>query len=689
VDARTDIFSFGVVAYEMITGRRAFQGDTRAAVVASVRQEEPAPLRNLVPAVPELLARTLTRCLAKAPDERWQTANDLLFELRSLTTATMEAPVTERPTRVRSWIERAAWAAALVTALILYAFSRPEPTQLAESLPPDLRFDLWPERDTSYASSFDVPFALAPDGRSLAYVAVGRDSIKRLWIRTLHATAAAAIAIAGTEDANTPFWSPDGAWVGFFSRHRLLKVRVSDRRVHSIATNVSTMAGATWNADGVILFTGGPGGLSRVSAEGGEVVPVTMGEGSHFWPQFIGDGRHVFYAAALPGEIRLGSLTGEPSRVLMKVQLNPSSLVYTRGYLFFGRDSKLFARAFDEARLEFAGEPIQLLAGIPVTQLGRMPFSVSAAGPLAVWPYPGGTPATLRWFTDTGASTPVVETLARYVGVALAADGRRIAVSRRNVNGGADVWVRDLGGSAETQLTFDGLAFAPRWSADGGRLVFTTTTKVPPRLLIKSLERSTADVELGGSRLPAFASSWSGDGARIVSVRIDPATRDDLYVDYMQDGRAERLPMNTAANEYQAVVSPDDRWLAYVTDESGRDEVWVASFPSAQLKRKVSIHGGTSPQWTERGREIVYLSERKWLTVRAFTGTGSDIALGTPRELFAAAAFVETTPLVTPTANAYAAAVDDRRFLAAVRATDPAVPPIQLIVNWRTLLRDR
>jgi serine/threonine protein kinase len=689
VDARTDIFSFGAVAYEMITGRRAFHGDTHAALVASVRQDEPLPLRDLVPAVPEPLARTLSRCLAKAPDERWQTANDLLFELRSLATATINPAVADGPTRMRSWTERAIWASALVTALILYAFAARGPTRVAESPTPDLRFELWPERDTSYASSFDVPFALAPDGRSLAYAAVGRDGIKRLWVRTFDGTAAGAIEIAGTEDANTPFWSPDGVWVGFFSRHRLLKVRVSDRRVHTIAPHVSTMAGATWNADGVILFAGGPGGLSRVSAEGGAVVPVTKDEGSHFWPQFIGDGRHFIYAAAIPGEVRLGSITGEPPRVLMRVDLNPSSLVYTRGYLFFGRDSKLFARAFDEATLEFAGEPIELIAGIPVTQLGRMPFSVSAAGPLAMWRYPGGTPATLRWFTETGASVPVVETPARYVGLALAPDARQLAVSRRNANGGADVWLRDLADSTETQLTFEGLGFAPRWSADGGRLVFTSTTKLPPRLLIKDLQRPTGDVELGGSRLPAFASSWSGDGTRIVSVRIDPATRDDLYVDYLQDGRAERLPMNTAANEYQAVVSPDDRWVAYVTDESGRDEVWVASFPSGQTRRQVSVNGGTSPQWTDRGRELAYLSERKWLTIRSFAGTHNDLALGTPHELFDAAAFVETTPLVTPTANAYAAAVDGRRFLAAVRANDPSVPPIQLIVNWRTLLRDR
>ena len=254
----------------------------------------------------------------------------------------------------------------------------------------------------------------------LAYVAVGHDGIKRLWIRRLDATGEPATEIAGTENANTPFWSPDSAWIGFFNRHGLLKVRPTDRRVRPIAKQASAMAGATWNADGVIVFAGGIGGLSRVSAEGGPVAPVTAGEGSHFWPQFIGDGRHFVYAALIPREIRLGSLTGEPSRALMKFPSDASSLVYARGYLFFGSGSRLFARAFDEATLEFVGESIDLLESIPRTQLGRMPFSVSADGPLAVWPYLAGTPATLQWLTETGVTASVVETPARYLGLALA-----------------------------------------------------------------------------------------------------------------------------------------------------------------------------------------------------------------------------------------------------------------------------
>jgi eukaryotic-like serine/threonine-protein kinase len=207
---------------------------------------------------------------------------------------------------------------------------------------------------------------------------------------------------------------------------------------------------------------------------------------------------------------------------------------------------------------------------------------------------------------------------------------------------------------------------------------------------VKSLDPPGVDVQLGGSALPAFVSSWCRDGARLVTVRIDPVTRDDLYVDHLDGGPADRLSINTAANEYQGVVSPDDRWLAYVTDASGRDEVWVASFPSGAVRKQVSVDGGASPQWTDGGRELAYISERKWLTVRPFGGTDTSVMLGAAHELFDASQFVETTPLVTPTNNAYvAAAVDGRRFLAAVRVDDPAAPPIQLIANWRTLLNRR
>ncbi|AMY09483.1 translocation protein TolB [Luteitalea pratensis] len=203
---------------------------------------------------------------------------------------------------------------------------------------------------------------------------------------------------------------------------------------------------------------------------------------------------------------------------------------------------------------------------------------------------------------------------------------------------------------------------------------------------MKDLSQAGADAEITASPLATFASSWCRDGERVVSVRIDPATRDDLYVEHLRTGAGERLPVNTAGNDYQGVLSPDDRWLAYVTDASGRDEVWVASFPSGRVRKQVSTRGGVSPQWTSGGKEIAYISEGRWLTVRSFTGTDTTVTLGSPRPLFPAGTFVETTGLLTPSANSYVSAAGPRRFLAAVRMNDPRVPPIQLIVDWRALL---
>jgi serine/threonine protein kinase/Tol biopolymer transport system component len=689
VDARSDLFSFGATAYEMITGHRAFPGDTPARAIDNTLGGEPLPIRDLVPAVSDTMARTLERCIAKDPDERWQTASDLLFALRMSTIAS-ETP-SPTPPRRSAWIERSLWIAAIAAASLLIwmlrAATLPAPGSPASNEIPDVRVDIWPEPGTAFASSFDVPFALSPDGRRLAYVAIGADGIKRLWLRRFDGAGERPQEIPGIEGAYAPFWSPDGEWIGIFSPPGLMKVRVSNARLQLIAPHASTMAGATWSTTGTILFPAGPGGLSRVSADGGPISPVTTGDGSHFWPQFLGDGEHFLYAAALTREIRVGSLSGRDARVLMQVPVRISSIAFARGYLFYGQDTSLFARAFDESTRTFTGDPIELVKDVPITGLGRTPFSVSAAGPLVVWRYPGGTLASVRRFSETGESQSMIEAPARYVGLAMAPDGRRLAFSRRNPDGGADVWVRDLNTTAETQVTFSGSGVGPRWSSDGRRLAYTAPGRAPlPTLFATAEDHLATSSRIGTATLPTFASSWSHDGKVIVSVRIDPATRTDLHSESTDGARRERLSINSDGNDYLGVLSPDDRWLAFVTDVSGRDEVWVASFPSGAIRHQVSIDGGTSPQWTAGGREIAYVSSRRKLAVRSFTVTTAGSSLGPPRDLFDASAFIETTPLVTPSANAYTAAAEGHDFVAAVRVNDPKTPPIQLVLNWRALL---
>jgi serine/threonine protein kinase len=688
-DGRADIFAFGTLAYEMITGRAAFQAANQAQLAGAILKDDPQPIVDLVPGVSSRLAQTLSRCLAKDPDDRWQSASDLLFELRAIADP---LPVADTRDSQRRWpprhVERAVWAAALlacVAVTVFWAGNRDaRPRDPTPGTPP-IRYTLSPAEGMAIYSGFGLPFALSPDGRQIVYSSARADGTEQLWLRSLYSQLEQPI--PGTEGANTPFWSPDSQWIGFFAANSLKKVRVSSGLTQVVATNVETRGGAAWNADDVIVFTKGPGGLSRVSAHGGPVSAATIAsQGSHFWPQFLGDGGHFIYAAAVAGGIYLGSLDQKPPRLLMKFPVRISSLAYAPGYIFFVQDATLFARPFDEKRLEFTGESIRIVDGIPVMGTGRAAFSVSATGVLAYWPYPVGTVAVLQWFERDGRASDVVGAPAQYVGFALSPDARRLAFSRTGRRGGADVWVRDLTHGNEDRLTFDGAAFTPQWSPDGARIVLTGPGEnPPPKLFIKSVANAGVASRIGASKVPDFASSWSPDGRTIVSVRIDPANRKDIWVHHLNDAADVRLPFNTPFNESHGRVSPDNHWIAYDTDASGKNEVWVASFPSGELRQQVSVGGGTSPEWGEGSREITYLSDDRRLMAARFAGQPR-VDVGTPRALFHVENLAEIDQLGFPTLNAYVAASDGRRFLVAVRARDPEAPPISIIVNWRALL---
>jgi serine/threonine protein kinase/Tol biopolymer transport system component len=690
-DARTDIFSFGTIAYEMITGQRAFQGASPARLVSAILRDDPRPIGELVPGVPPLAARTLSRCLAKDPDDRWQTANDLLFGLRAIASPAAAVNVTDsRPGGGRLWIERAAWSAALLASVVATVlWVRPSRVAVSNPAPatPDVRFTLFPAQDTDFYAGYDLPFALSPDGRQIVYVAARADGTKQLWLRSLSSDLQRPI--PGTDDANFPFWSPDSQWVGFFAGNSLKKFRVSSGLAQIIVDKVTTLGGAAWSADDVILFAPGRGGLSRVSAKGGPISTVTKGEGGHLWPQFLGDGKHFIYAAPVPGAVFIGSLQNEAPRTLMEfpVRGRISSLGHVPGYVLFVRDATLFARPFDEARLEFSGDPVRIVDGIPVTGPGRAPFSVSASGVLAYWPYGVGTPATLRWFERDGRASAAVETPAQYIGFTLSPDSRQLVFSRIARNGGADLWLRDLTQGSEHQMTFDGAAFTPQWSPTLARIVFTGPGDgPPPKLFIRNVAGGAAATRIGNSPGADFASSWSGDGRAIVSVRNDPITLHDLWLQHLEGGDGARLSIDTSFNETHGKVSPDNRWIAYVTDESGKEEVWIASFPSGESRRQVSVGGGTSPEWGDGSKEIWFISDDKQVMAVSFKAGQPGVDVSTPRALFRIGNLVEVDRLAFPTSNVYVVAGNGQRVLAAVRARDPNAPPISIIVNWPALL---
>jgi serine/threonine protein kinase len=673
-DVRSDIFAFGAMAYEMLTGKRAFDGTSQASVISAILRDEATAITELVPEIPATLARTLARCLAKDPDERWQTANDLLFQLRSVGPSPDPVNATDRSRQRRSpWTERAAWIAALgvLSAGALYWGSRSVPQRASTPTVTRIEFPVSPAAGT-LVSGPDVPFALSPDGRSIAYVAADRDGISRLSVQSLDSSDYKLL--AGTEGASTPFWSPDSQWIGFFARNSLKKVRVSTGLAQTIVQPVSTtFSGASWSAYDDIVFPSFVGTLTRVAATGGPLTDVGIERA--YSPQFLPGGRHFLYAVGSPPSIRIGMLGAERSQTLMSFPVRISPVAYGSGHVFFVQDGTLYARPFDVQRLAFSGAAIRIADGVPTISPARAPFSVSNAGVVAYSTFPLAIPAVLRWFDRTGRPSTAVDGPQRYRGFDASGDGTRIVFSRVSDTGSA-LWMRDLSSTKETQITFDE-SYAPQLSADGTRLLFSGPGPAPPpKLFMRNL--ATDSVSLVSAVGANFASDWSGDGKTAVSVRIDRSNRLDVWYQLLPNGPEQRLPFNTPFIESQAKVSPNNQWIAFVTDRAGKDDVWVADFPSGENPRKISPDGGSFPQWSAHGKELVYVTEDRRLVAVPW----NDGTPGTPEVLFQVRNLLDIDRVVMPTANVYVVTDDGQRFLIAERTSDPNMPPIKIVVNW-------
>jgi eukaryotic-like serine/threonine-protein kinase len=686
VDARTDIFAFGAVGYEMLTAKRAFEGNSQAALIGAILKDEPQPIADVLGGIPPLLGRTLSRCLAKDPDDRWQSASDLSFQLRSL--ASPSDTAIPPPRRARSpWLERGLWIGAAVAALTIGALrpapQAPQPQQVMGRLAPVV-FPISPSQGGSL-SAFFTPFAISPDAKYLVYVVARDDGVRHLGLRSLDSSEDRVL--PGTEGGSTPFWSPDSQWIGFFAANSLKKLRVTTGVTQTVAGNVTTRGGATWGIHDDIVFAGLLRGLSRVSAGGGQVARVAAVDPDNpFSPQFLSDGLHVIYSVPARSAIGLARLDGGPSRTLMTLDAGTSEVRYSRGHVFFVQDGTLFARSFNEERLEFTGAAQRLVDGIPSGLPARTPFSVSAAGVLVYWTNPLGVPAVLRWFERNGQSSTAVATPAIYRGFTLSPDGRRIIGSRIAKTGGEDLWLHNLDGGTDKQITFDSGAFMPWWSPDGTRIAYSGfSVHPPPKPYIKDLRVEGAPSSVDESPLAAFASSWTPDSREIVIVRPpNPSSLTDLWRHRVDGGASEPLWFNTPANEMQGTVSPDGRWIAYVTDQSGRLEVCIASYPTDGFKQQVSLGGGEFPQWAES--ELFFLSPDRRVMAARVTAGAAGVQIATPQALFAVPHLVDTDPLRAAAAHPYVAARDGRRFLVAERARDPNAPPLTVLVNWPAVL---
>ena len=489
-DTRTDVFAFGALLYEMVTGARAFEGKSRASLIAAILEREPRPMTELRPVAPASLEWLVRGCLTKDPEERWQTAHDVKLQLER--TAEGRADIeTKAEVRRRSPGLLGAIVVLTVTSLLLAVFAliRAEPEDLES-----IRFAVRPPEGTSIALGPAAPqVAVSPDGRQLVFATGGSGFIftgasgeSGLWIRSLDALEARKL--SGTDGATIPFWSPDGRFVGFFARGMLYKIELAGGAPQSLCEAPLISHGGAWNRDGVILF-GTLEGIARVSASGGETSLVTTidhsrEENRHVWPQFLPDGRHFLYLAMGSDDehngIHVGSLDSSETRFVLEAEVFAR---YTApGYLVFLREAMLMAQAFDASSFELTGEPHRIASGVGYNPgLGRTTFSVSDAGVLAyrVGGVGGQPDSELTWFDRQGKRLGTVGPPGKIGNIALSPDETRVAVERVDEAGNRDVWLIEISSGAFSRFTFGATSNeAPLWSSDGTRVLFTSESDI-------------------------------------------------------------------------------------------------------------------------------------------------------------------------------------------------------------------
>jgi serine/threonine protein kinase/Tol biopolymer transport system component len=688
-DHRSDIFSFGVVLYEMLTGRRAFLRETAAEMMTAILKDEPEEVTEVNSKVPPQLVRIVQRCLEKKPERRFQTASDLCFALETLSMPSGSQAGMAAPVVPRRRIRESGWMIAtvvlfLVSALLAIAYFRRTP---AETPALATRFFISPPEKAYFGGTF----AVSPDGRRLILRVYSEGKVL-LWVRAFDSLMAHPL--AGTEEAAYPFWSPDSRFIGFFSGGKLRKMEATGGPVQTLC-DAPEPRGGTWNADGVILFAPKVAdALYRVPAAGGTPVPVTTldrsrKEDSHYHPQFLPDGRHFLYHAYNPQRentgIYVGSLDSKETKLLLNTDV--SAEYAPPGYLLFLRERTLMAQSFDADRLELRGEPFPVAERVDRLGVGvrYALFSVSQTGVLA---YQSGSSSNtqLTWFDREGKQLGTVGPTAGYNVPWLSPDEKRVAVVRPEPRGeNSDIWLIELSRGTLTRFTFDPAGdFNPVWSPDGSRIAFSSDRDGIMNLYQRAASGAGNDEALLKSDHTKIPNDWSADGRFILYQDLNPETNFDLWVLPLQGDQKPFPFLQTDAAERQGRFSPDGRWIAYASNESGTWQVYAQSFPASGGKWQISTNGGAQPQWRGDGKELFYLSPDRKLMAVDVKGDGRTLDAGVPKELFELR--LQTVGLPGPR-NFYVAAEDGKRFLVNSAAEERISTPMTVVLNWTADLK--
>ena len=677
IDARTDIFAFGAVVYEMATRKKAFEGKTSASVMAKILEADPPPMTALQPMTPPALAHLVRRCLTKEPDRRWQTASDLCEQLRWISDGGSQAGTAVPVVREQNLRKRVAWAAAIVAAIAVGATSA---LYLRRAPPVEthpVRFTVGPPEGTSFIGP-PMFLTISPDGSKLAFISEETSGRRQLWVRPLDSPTAQPL--PGTDNPSQPFWSADSRFVGFSADGKLKKIAISGGPAQTLVDAQGADGTGSWSGEGVILFKLGPT-IYRVSAAGGAITQVTTLDASrqeinHLWPCFLPDNRHFLYFSqsgkTANNAIVVGSLDSKEKKVLLRATSNP---VYAPpGYLLFNKQGTLMAQPFDADRLQLTGEAVPIVQGVQFNLLSaRAAFAASNNGVLV---YRGGAEAArvrLVWVARDGKESPLSAPAHNYVMPELSPDGQRVAVGIEEEDD--QIWLYDLGRDTLTRFTFEGTANVhPIWTPDGKRITFRGEGN---RLFWQPADGSGGPEALTAGDLRSsnkVPGSWSPDGQELAFTE-DAATR-NIWILPLQD-RKPRPYVQSTAFETAPMFSPDGHWIAYDSRESGRDEIFVRPYPGPGGKWQISTDGGTGPVWNPKGHELFYRYGGKMMAVDI--DTRPSFAVGKPRVLFAGPYALSSVP----EAN-YDVSPDGQRFLMLKSSEQERAAPTQInvVLNW-------
>jgi len=679
VDRRADVWAFGCVLFEMLTGRQTFGGETVSDAVAAILRGD-VDWTALPEATPPAIVRLLRRCMEKDPQKRLPHIGVARLEIAEALSDAPTPPLSTRPVTFRRervvWVAVAAVLGSIATALAVRT-SRPPPDA------PAFRLEV-----TTPPTTDPMSFAIAPDGESLVFAAQSLGA-QRLWVRSL--VTGAVRTLAGTDDARNPFWSPDSRSIGFFARAKLKRIDLESGSIREL-TNAVNSFGGSWNRDGVIVFSGNATGpLLRIAASGGAVDAVTAlapGQLSHRTPSFLPDGRHFLFYATGPGDahgVYVGQLDDTASRRLLDAT---SAAIFSANHLLYVRQSTLFAQPFDSARLNLSGQAIAIgddvgtaasVAAGSASDTGVLTYRTSATGGLR----------QLTWFDRSGKELGRLGELMVNTSVSLSPDDRRAAVSRV-VDSNPDIWLFDVDRGRPLRLTSDpAIQISAIWSPDGSRVTFqshqdgpgdlyempVSGANDPPRLLLREPANNTG----------TFPNDWSPDGKVLLYQTFDRSTRFDIWALPQQGDRKPFPVVQTQFDEKDAQFSPDGKWIAYSSDESGRMEVYAQHFPGPGGKIAISTSGGAQPRWRRDGRELFYLAPDSRLMAVSIAFSREAIDPGAPVPLFATHVGSVAQGITRPQ---FAVAADGQRFLLNTLSDEGNLSPITVVVNWTRRARE-